>query len=88
MNTQYLRALVRIREMILRGSLVSGQRVSEAVLAEMLEMTRTPIRQALPALAQQNGNTGSTRVDGVFDNFLHHGRRPLDHFPRRYAVHE
>jgi GntR family transcriptional regulator, vanillate catabolism transcriptional regulator len=50
-TTQYARALVRIREMILRGALAPGQRLSEASLADMLGMTRTPVRQALPALA-------------------------------------
>lgn len=53
MNSQQTRALVRIREMILRGRLAPGQRVAEAPLAEMLGMSRTPIRQALPVLAQE-----------------------------------
>jgi GntR family transcriptional regulator of vanillate catabolism len=53
MNTQQTRALVRIREMILRGQLASGRRLAEAPLAEMLGMSRTPVRQALPVLAQE-----------------------------------
>jgi GntR family transcriptional regulator of vanillate catabolism len=53
MNTQQTRALVRIREMILRGQLTSGRRLAEAPLAEMLGMSRTPVRQALPVLAQE-----------------------------------
>jgi GntR family transcriptional regulator of vanillate catabolism len=53
MNTQQTRALVRIREMILRGKLTSGQRLAEAPLAEMLGTSRTPVRQALPVLAQE-----------------------------------
>jgi len=53
MNTQQTRALVRIREMILRGTLTPGQRLAEAPLAEMLGMSRTPVRQALPVLAQE-----------------------------------
>jgi GntR family transcriptional regulator of vanillate catabolism len=53
MNSQQARALVRIREMILRGKLSSGQRLAEAPLAEMLGMSRTPVRQALPVLAQE-----------------------------------
>src|SRR5579863_5606739 len=53
MNTQQTRALVRIREMILRGKLTPGQRLAEAPLAEMLGMSRTPVRQALPVLAQE-----------------------------------
>lgn len=53
MNTQQTRALVRIREMILQGKLSPGQRVAEAPLAVRLGMSRTPVRQALPVLAQE-----------------------------------
>jgi GntR family transcriptional regulator of vanillate catabolism len=53
MNRQQSRALVRLREMILRGKLAPGQRVAEAPLAEMLGMSRTPVRQVLPVLAQE-----------------------------------
>jgi GntR family transcriptional regulator of vanillate catabolism len=53
MNSQHTRALVRIRELILQGKLLAGQRVAEAPLAERLGMSRTPIRQALPVLAQE-----------------------------------
>lgn len=53
MNRHQTRALVRIREMVLRGELSAGERVAEAPLAEMLGMSRTPVRQALPVLAQE-----------------------------------
>jgi GntR family transcriptional regulator of vanillate catabolism len=53
MNTQQTRALVGIREMILQGKLQAGQRVAEAPVAEQLGMSRTPVRQALPVLAQE-----------------------------------
>jgi GntR family transcriptional regulator, vanillate catabolism transcriptional regulator len=53
MNRQQSRALVRLREMILQGKLAPGQRLAEAPLAEMLGMSRTPIRQALPVLAHE-----------------------------------
>jgi GntR family transcriptional regulator, vanillate catabolism transcriptional regulator len=53
MNTQLSQAIVRIREMILRGELGAGQRVAEAPLAELLGVSRTPVRQALPLLAQE-----------------------------------
>jgi GntR family transcriptional regulator of vanillate catabolism len=53
MNTQLSQAIVRIREMILRGELAPGQRVAEAPLADLLGMSRTPVRQALPLLAQE-----------------------------------
>ncbi len=46
-------AIIRIREMILQGILQPGQRVTEAMLAEQLELSRTPVRQALPALAEE-----------------------------------
>jgi GntR family transcriptional regulator of vanillate catabolism len=52
-DTQLARATVSIREMILRGRLQGGQRVAEAMLAEVLGMSRTPIRQALPLLARE-----------------------------------
>ena len=39
--------------MILRGHLRGGQRVAEAMLAQTLGMSRTPIRQALPLLARE-----------------------------------
>jgi GntR family transcriptional regulator of vanillate catabolism len=53
MNTQQTRALVGIREMILQGKLPAGQRVAEAPVAEQLGMSRTPVRQALPVLAEE-----------------------------------
>lgn len=53
MSTQLDRAVVRIREMILRGELAPGQRVAEAPLADLFGMSRTPVRQALPLLAQE-----------------------------------
>jgi GntR family transcriptional regulator of vanillate catabolism len=53
MNDQLSQAIVRIREMILRGQIGPGQRVAEAPLAELLGMSRTPVRQALPLLAQE-----------------------------------
>jgi GntR family transcriptional regulator of vanillate catabolism len=43
----------RIREMILQGELTPGQRVTEAGIATHLGISRTPVRQALPALAQE-----------------------------------
>lgn len=46
-------AMLRIREMILQGALAPGERVREADIAERLKISRTPVRQALPALAQE-----------------------------------
>jgi GntR family transcriptional regulator of vanillate catabolism len=53
MSAQLDRAVMRVREMILRGDLAPGQRVAEAPLADLLGMSRTPVRQALPLLAQE-----------------------------------
>jgi GntR family transcriptional regulator of vanillate catabolism len=53
MDTQLARATVSIREMILRGRLKPGQRVTEVMLATLLGMSRTPVRQALPVLARE-----------------------------------
>jgi len=39
--------------MILRGELAPGERLAELTLAERLGVSRTPIRQALPALARE-----------------------------------
>ncbi len=46
-------ATVSVREMILRGRLKPGQRVTEVMLAQLLGMSRTPVRQALPVLARE-----------------------------------
>lgn len=46
-------AVVRLREMILNGKLAPAQRVAEAPLADLLGVSRTPVRQALPLLAQE-----------------------------------
>ncbi len=43
----------RIRELILSGELPAGSRVAEAAIAERLGVSRTPVRNALPALATE-----------------------------------
>jgi GntR family transcriptional regulator of vanillate catabolism len=43
----------RIRELIVDGTLPAGARVAEAALAQRLGVSRTPIRNALPALAAE-----------------------------------
>lgn len=47
------RVIVRIREMILHGELAPGHRVREVELAGALGVSRTPVREALPILAQE-----------------------------------
>lgn len=51
--TQQTSVIVRLREMILRGDIKPGERMPEAELATRLGVSRTPVRQALPALAQE-----------------------------------
>jgi len=43
----------RIRELIVEGVLAPGTRLAEAALAERLGVSRTPVRNALPALATE-----------------------------------
>ena len=43
----------RIRELIVDGTLQPGTRVAEAAIAERLGVSRTPVRNALPALATE-----------------------------------
>lgn len=47
------RVAQRIRELIVEGALPPGTRVAEAAIAERLGVSRTPIRNALPALASE-----------------------------------
>jgi GntR family transcriptional regulator of vanillate catabolism len=51
--SQRLAAVARIRQMILVGDLAPGARVVEAAIADQLGLSRTPVRQALPVLAQE-----------------------------------
>ena len=43
----------RIRKLIVEGELSPGTRVAEATIAERLGVSRTPVRNALPALASE-----------------------------------
>src|SRR5262245_35002598 len=49
--SQTARALVRVREMLLKGEIARGERISELPLVARLGMSRTPIRLALERLA-------------------------------------
>jgi len=44
----------RLREAILRGDLIPGEKLDENALAEILGVSRTPIRSALRVLAAEN----------------------------------
>lgn len=51
--TQQSSVLVQMRELILRGELSPGERITEESIALRLGVSRTPIRQVLPALARE-----------------------------------
>jgi GntR family transcriptional regulator of vanillate catabolism len=50
---QWLRATLRLRELILEGALRGGERVSEVPLAAQLGVSRTPLRLALARLEHE-----------------------------------
>ncbi len=52
-NSAQVRALLRLREMILAGELAGGTRIAELSIVEKLGVSRTPIRAALMRLAQE-----------------------------------
>ena len=52
-GSQALRALMRLREMVLAGELPAGARIAELTLAPRLGVSRTPIRSALVRLEQE-----------------------------------
>ncbi|NMG66498.1 FCD domain-containing protein [Azoarcus indigens] len=52
-SSQTVRALLRLREMILAGELAPGERLSEPVMAEATGISRTPIRTALVRLQEE-----------------------------------
>jgi GntR family transcriptional regulator of vanillate catabolism len=52
-DSQMSRTVLRLREMILRGEFIAGERVSEAPLTARLGASRTPIRLALERLAHE-----------------------------------
>ena len=52
-SSQTLRALLKLRELILSGELQVGERVSELPLVERLGVSRTPLRAALVRLGEE-----------------------------------
>ena len=52
-SSQKGRALLLLREMIVRGDFQPGERLSELLLVERLSISRTPIRLALERLAHE-----------------------------------
>lgn len=70
---QTVRALAAIRDLILRGGVEPGERLSEPALAERLGISRTPIRAALARLEQE----------GLLERVPTGG-----HMPRRFTLEE
>jgi GntR family transcriptional regulator of vanillate catabolism len=53
LESQTLRALLEMRELILRGEFQPGERLREVPLASRLNVSRTPLRLVLDRLAQE-----------------------------------
>lgn len=51
--SQTVKALLRLREMILAGELEPGERISELWVVEKLQVSRTPVRAALIRLQEE-----------------------------------
>lgn len=52
-SSHTIRALTEIRQRILNGELAGGERLFEVPLAEMLNISRTPVREAMSRLAEE-----------------------------------
>ena len=52
-NNHTMRALTELRQRILSGELQGGARLLEVPLAEMLQISRTPVREAMSRLAEE-----------------------------------
>jgi GntR family transcriptional regulator of vanillate catabolism len=52
-STQTETAIVKLREMLIRGDFAAGERLGESLLAQRLQVSRTPIRLALAELAKE-----------------------------------
>jgi GntR family transcriptional regulator of vanillate catabolism len=52
-RTHAMRALIELRQRILSGELAGGMRLFEVPLAEQLEISRTPIREAMSRLTEE-----------------------------------
>src|SRR5882672_342708 len=53
MDSQQSRVLVQLRDLILKGGFVPGERLAEIPLAEKLDASRTPVRLALASLEHE-----------------------------------
>jgi len=52
-TTHATRALIELRRRIISGELAGGQRLYEVPLAETLQISRTPVREAMARLAEE-----------------------------------
>ncbi|WP_245409812.1 GntR family transcriptional regulator [Pararhizobium haloflavum] len=52
-DSQALKALLGVRDLVLGGEVAPGQRLSEIALSERLSISRTPLRAALARLEQE-----------------------------------
>jgi len=52
-NTHSKRALFRLRQLIVEGEIPGGTRLYEVALAEKLQISRTPVREAMSRLAEE-----------------------------------
>ena len=52
-NTHTKRALFELRQLIMDGELAGGTRLYEVALAEKLQISRTPVREAMSRLAEE-----------------------------------
>jgi GntR family transcriptional regulator, vanillate catabolism transcriptional regulator len=52
-QTHAMRALIELRKQILNGKLAAGTRLFEVAVADMLEISRTPVREAMSRLAEE-----------------------------------
>ncbi|MBD3678204.1 MAG: GntR family transcriptional regulator [Rhodobacteraceae bacterium] len=75
-NTQFTRALIELRILVLNGAFESNVRLPETALAERLGISRTPLRQAMDRLVAEGLleriDTGGCRVasftvEDIFD---------------------
>lgn len=51
--SQTVKALLKLREMVLSGSLAPGERLYEVALSEQIGISRTPLREALSRLERE-----------------------------------
>ncbi|SFE75279.1 GntR family transcriptional regulator [Roseivivax sediminis] len=65
-KAQFNRALIELRSLIIHGALPAGERLTETAMAARLDLSRTPLRQAMDRLVDEGLleriDTGGCRV--------------------------